>query len=211
MTKGENDFAKLLQNAPMAPGADTVTVTGTLARTADAAQFQLSLPDGRSVTLKVDAVKSAKTVAGAVGQALVQLELDAREVPEGVLHPVKAPYIDQTYPGRDHKAPILDHTALGTDYKYPYVDPSFKVIGDPQGGNTLVEGVGGIGGFGGDPGQFAPFVAAAPHQAHPATIQTLSSLAGPGAGFTGYLDIRTLPWNYYTHMGDVGHGPIYYM
>lgn len=67
----EHDFATLLHDAPMAPDADTVTVVGTLARTHDAAHFMLTLPDGRSVTLEVNAVKSAKTIAGAIGQSVV--------------------------------------------------------------------------------------------------------------------------------------------
>jgi hypothetical protein len=56
----ETEFATLLRDAPMAPDADTVTLVGALERNADAKQFGLRLPDGRSVTLDVDAVKSAK-------------------------------------------------------------------------------------------------------------------------------------------------------
>ena len=84
MAKAESDFQKLLSEAPMAPASETVTVVGALARSADAAHFNLTLPNGRSVTLDVDAVKSAKAIAGAVGQTLVQIELDAKRVPESV-------------------------------------------------------------------------------------------------------------------------------
>ena len=67
----ETDFGKLLLDAPMAPDADTVTLVGALERNADAKQFGLRLPDGRSIILDVDAVKSAKRIGGAIGQLLV--------------------------------------------------------------------------------------------------------------------------------------------
>src|SRR5580704_16146955 len=84
MAKPDSEFEKLLHDAPMAPDADTISVVGTLTRTHDAARFNLTLADGRSITLDVDAVKSAKPIAGAIGQSLVQLTLDAARVPENL-------------------------------------------------------------------------------------------------------------------------------
>jgi hypothetical protein len=84
MARDESEFQKLLSEAPAAPDADTVTAVGLLARTADSARFMLTLPNGRSETLEVGAVKSAKKVAGAIGQSLVELELDAKRVPEAL-------------------------------------------------------------------------------------------------------------------------------
>jgi hypothetical protein len=84
MAKEENEFQKLLGEAPMAPSADTVTVVGALSRTADPTRFVLTLPTGQSETLEVAAVKSAKKIAGAIGQSLVELELDAKKISERV-------------------------------------------------------------------------------------------------------------------------------
>jgi hypothetical protein len=82
MAREESEFQKLLSEAPAAPSADTITVMGALSRTADPGHFVLTLPDGRSETLEVAAVKSAKKIGGAVGQSLVELELDAKKIPE---------------------------------------------------------------------------------------------------------------------------------
>ena len=84
MPKDENEFQKLLSEAPAAPDADTITVVGILARTADAGRFVLRLPNGRAETLEVSAVKSSRKVAGAIGQPLVELVLDAKQVPESL-------------------------------------------------------------------------------------------------------------------------------
>ena len=84
MSKEQNEFRKLLSEAPAAPDADTVTVVGTLARTTDAERFLLTLSNGRTETLNVAAVISSRRIAGVVGQALVELVLDANQVPESV-------------------------------------------------------------------------------------------------------------------------------
>jgi hypothetical protein len=82
MAKEESEFQKMLSEAPAAPDPDTLTLIGFLGRTADPARFVLTLPDGRSETLDVAAVKSAKKMASAIGQSVVELELDAKRVPE---------------------------------------------------------------------------------------------------------------------------------
>jgi hypothetical protein len=169
----EHDFAKLLRDAPMAPDAETVTVVGTLARTHDASHFVLTLPDGRSVTLEVNAVKSAKTMAGAIGQSVVQLELDAKRIPENV-------------------ATRLFGNKSGPDYTMAYIDYQFGPYGSPfdpgHGGagpkNPAIE-IGGVT----PPAWFAqpaPFVAAMPHQASPATIEALALFGGTRTYFNAY-------------------------
>jgi hypothetical protein len=90
MTREESEFQKLLSEAPMAPSADTVTVMGALSRNADPTHFVLTLLNGQYETLEVAAVRSAKKIAGAVGQSLVELELDAKRVPEDVRRSVSS-------------------------------------------------------------------------------------------------------------------------
>jgi hypothetical protein len=80
----ENEFQKLLNEAPAVPDTDTVTVVGVLARTADPARFFLMLPSGHAETLHVAAVRSGRKVAGGIGQPLVELVLDAKQLPENV-------------------------------------------------------------------------------------------------------------------------------
>jgi hypothetical protein len=152
MAKEESEFQKLLSEAPAAPSSDTVTVTGALSRTADSAHFVLTLPDGRSVTLEVAAVKSAKRIAGAIGQVLVELELDAKRLPEKV-EDLKLPPTDL------HLAPITvwwaDNPPTFAWHDRP--NPPGFIAGEAS---PLI-GAAGIQ----QPG-LAPFVAATPHQAH---------------------------------------------
>jgi hypothetical protein len=165
----EHDFATLLRDAPMASDADTVTVVGTLARTHDAGHFMLTLPDGRSVTLEINAVKSAKAIAGAIGQSVVQLELDAKRIPENV-----ATRLFGNKSGPDY----LPHFTVS------YIDYS---VGLPQGTHGSIPAIEAI-----QPSapasfaQAAPFVAAMPHQASPATIEALAFFGGTRTYFNAY-------------------------
>jgi len=119
-----HEFDKLLSEAPMAQEADTVTVVGSLARTKEPGHFVLSTPDGRSVTLDVDAVKSAKAIAGAVGQTLVELTLDAKRVPEHFTprHPAHHfTTLAEQPPVGLPKSPAIDQTVAYIDaYIGPY-------------------------------------------------------------------------------------------
>jgi hypothetical protein len=148
MAKQESDFAELLKAAPLAADPDTVSLVGTLARSPDPARFVLTLADGQSVTLEVEAVKSAKALAGAVGQSIVQLEIDAKRLPDYLLAG-----------GYKARADVVK-TQLGDIH---------KPLASDGGGSPPKERVENIGGLGG----FSPFVAAMPHQAHPATIAAL--------------------------------------
>jgi hypothetical protein len=157
MAKNESDFKKLLSEAPMSPNQDTITVVGMLARTPDAAHFMLRLPDGRSFTLDVDAVKSANAMAGAIGQSIVQLELDAKRIPESVMQSL-------------YKSGP-DHTAISLDTQFgPFGTSTFLDVG--HGGFTakevietsVVDPAAGV----------APYVAAMPHHASHTTMSALA-------------------------------------
>jgi hypothetical protein len=154
MAKLDSEFEKLLHEAPMAADADTVTVIGALTRTADAARFNLTLADGRTVTLDVDAVKSAKAIAGAIGQSLVQVTLDAKRVPETL-----------TAAFFKARADLPQHTG--------WLDAGGGGGGGlPTGSHPQIEAI--------DPRvELSPFVAAAPHHAHPSAIAALAAFGGP--------------------------------
>jgi hypothetical protein len=145
MAKEESEFQKLLSEAPAASSADTVTVMGALSRTADAARFVLTLPDGRSETLEVAAVKSAKKIAGAVGQSLVELELDTSRVSESLINSLNKSRADYTGGYADYQ--------LGPGGKNPVLE-----VNNPYTRKEVIEV---------NPVEaYVPFVAAAPHQSH---------------------------------------------
>jgi hypothetical protein len=185
----ENDFGKLLRDAPMASDADTVTVVGILARTPDAARFRLTLPDGRSEMLDVAAVKSAKTIAGAIGQSVVQLELDAKRIPESVRDAHRLMYLTHHKPPQvDFNKPPSSELTTGVA-EQPHTGPFDNIGGTAgPGADIYSPGTGGValGGAGGSPAWFAPFVAAMPHQADPATIEALA-LYGTRTYFNAYV------------------------
>jgi hypothetical protein len=160
MAREESEFQKLLSEAPMGPSADTVTVVGALSRTADPLHFVLTLPDGRSEALEVAAVKSAKKIAGAVGQALVELELDAKKIPEGLSYFKK--------PGHENTG-WTDFHQVGGPALGPGSIPQIEMGVSPVAG-------------------LAPFAAAMPHQADPATRAALEYWANPFSGTRTYLN-----------------------
>jgi len=164
MAKDESEFQKLLSEAPMAPNADTVTVVGMLSRTADPSRFVLTLPEGRTVTLEVDMVKSAKTVAGVVGQSLVQIELDSKRLPESV-----AQSLFKSGP---------DYTGVYADYHFGPWGGTNGGLGGGQPGSTPTNDTR-IEVAGNPTTGLAPFVAEFWHQANPATIAALTQ-AQPG-------------------------------
>ena len=98
-----------------------MTVFGVLGRTPDVARFALTLPHGETLSLEVDAVKSAKRVAGTIGQSLVELELDAKRLPERFLPAITQkkwnPNLDQqSFYIYDPKAASADPKAASADY-----------------------------------------------------------------------------------------------
>jgi hypothetical protein len=157
MAEEESEFQKLLSEAPAAPSADSVTVTGALSRTADPSRFVLTLPNGQSATVEVAAVKSSKRIAGAIGQVLVELELDAKKMPEKVLDIVMKPIYDTgiTLAAYD--------TGMNTGVEHNTVIEHISV---PPANDTIHETI--LGGPGSGLGTVvpppAPFAAAMPHQ-----------------------------------------------
>lgn len=183
------EFDKLLSEAPMAQEADTVTVVGSLARTKEPGRFVLRTPDGRSVTLDVDAVKSAKPIAGAIGQSLVELELDAKLVPEQWYK--AGP--DYTASYIDYQIPPIGHGGGGGYTRKEIIEVAYPTAGQP------VEMMATAGGYGTRTyltgytwttdhhvvekptyDAAAPFAAAMPHQSDPATRATLTAYSFGG-------------------------------
>jgi hypothetical protein len=217
MAKDE-DFQKLLSEAPMAANADTVTVVGMLSRTTDASHFVLTLPDGRTAKIEVVAVKAAKKIAGAIGQTMVQLELDAKRVPEGLSEfRAEQPQLHYKIPAAEtHPASAELSTSFADQGHTGAFDPvntgSFDHVGtgafDPTGTGAFDQA--GTGAFdSAGSGAFfpmavaayadtpwyadtassnAPFVASAPHQAHPAAMAALSLYNNSFNGPRTYLN-----------------------
>jgi hypothetical protein len=81
MAKEQESFETLVNEAPLAPTAGTVSLVGTLARSAEAGQFVLTLQDGRAVTLETAAVEGYAVLGASFGQRIVRVDLDARKIP----------------------------------------------------------------------------------------------------------------------------------
>jgi hypothetical protein len=190
MAEHKKPFGELVNDAPLATQEDTVTLVGALARSNQQGKFVLTLSQGNSVTLDVDAVKNYTVMGGAVGQMLVQVEVDRARLPENLqgnapqlnsfpAYELKAPFADRTTPLADiFTLPVVDQTTRW------YLDEVFKNPAVDYGGKGIIEGLPG------DPGDpyagGAPFALATAHQAPE------SALAGPQGG------IRTAPALDYT-------------
>jgi hypothetical protein len=204
MTTDNDDFLTLLRDAPMAPNVDTVRVVGVLGRTHDAKHFVLTLPNGRSQTLPVDAVKSARKMAGAIGQSVVELELEAKSLPEGVRELIQTGVFNNpAFPtGGGWKGPFDEGSVLnkeriegigatvlpdGGSGRDTYYTSYLKAVNDPGGvpdpwggtwpGHKGIWDIAHVTGV--DPRtNYAPFVAAMPHHVHPATLAALEGIGG---------------------------------
>jgi hypothetical protein len=202
MADDHKSFNELLSEAPLA--SDTVTVIGALSRTHELDKFMITLADGRSLTLPTNSVRSFSRLAGAIGQVVVQLELDAKLVPHDVArledHPGTIAAADpQTILAADlptvasldqpatsplHDLPVTIAELTGTgDPKLPSVDGTGvrdilnTGVADIGGVGTAAEQIGPIGPgpvFGG----VAPFALATPHQAPAETLAALTQLQG---------------------------------
>jgi hypothetical protein len=88
MAKEQESFATLVDEAPLASAAGTVSLVGTLARSAEPGKFVLTLQDGRAVTLETAAVKGYMVLGTSVGQMIVRIDVDAEKVrPEAEVNP----------------------------------------------------------------------------------------------------------------------------
>jgi hypothetical protein len=81
MAKEQESFETLVNEAPLAPTAGTVSLVGTLSRSAEADQFVLTLQDGRAVTLETASVEGYAVLGASFGQSIVRVDLDARKIP----------------------------------------------------------------------------------------------------------------------------------
>ena len=126
MTNEEKTFAALLDQAPLYQKAETVTLTGSLARSSEKGKFALLQSDGSVLDLETDAVKSHRVIGNSFGQQIVQIELKAEMMPErsagqgpvpNPLFPPGFPPVPKPlYSDVHQKLPWLDH------YKHPWFD-----------------------------------------------------------------------------------------
>ena len=69
-------FEDLVNEAPLAPTAGTVSLVGTLARSTELGKFVLTLQGGSSVTLDTASVKSHAVLGSSVGHTIVRIDKD---------------------------------------------------------------------------------------------------------------------------------------
>jgi hypothetical protein len=97
MTDQPKSFEDLVNEAPLAPAAGTVSLIGTLARSSEAGKFVLTILGGSAVTLDTAAVKSHAVLGTSAGHTIVRVDVNAGMIPEGTLlkvpleHVLKAP------------------------------------------------------------------------------------------------------------------------
>ena len=207
-------FADLLKEAPAAPAAGTVSLTGTLSQSSEAGKFVLTLEDGNSMTLETAAVKSHAVLGTSVGSTIVRVEIDGAKLPPGPTGAAGTaftlPSIDfatiaagdrpHTIPDVDipFTVPVHDFTVAWIDHHqtHPWIDyySPGTGIADQFGPNTIQEGMPQFPGAGGDPvqaGGIAPFALATAHQAPANTLAAIQGMAGQGPG--GQAMFNTLP------------------
>jgi hypothetical protein len=192
MAEKKKSFGELVNDAPLATHEDTVTLVGALARSSQEGKFELTLSPGNSVTLDVAAVKNYTLLAGAVGQTLVQVELDRAKLPETV--PGNAPFTSQ--PAYEVKSPFADRTVVMFDRTIPAVDIPYKIPVFDMGGKGIFEGPV-------DPGDpysgGVPFALATAHQAPESALALLGGQPGLGGFHTAPALDYTLAWRDVKH------------
>jgi len=209
MAEQKKPFGELVNDAPLATQEDTVTLVGALARSSQAGKFVLTLSPGNNVVLDVDAVKDYSVLAGAVGQTLVQVEVDRSKLPENVpagapvttlpAYELKNPVADRTLPTIDRATlPAVDHLTLpAVDHlTVPVIDELHTVAVVDIGGKGVLEGLPG------DPGDpyagAAPFALATAHQAPESALALLQGVQGGGIHTVPALEY-TLAWRDVKH------------
>jgi hypothetical protein len=169
MADDKQSFSELLKEAPLASDTETVTAFGALARTPDSGKFVLIMANG-SVTLEVDAVKSFRRVGAAIGQILVELQLDAKKLP------------------RELEIMRGDGSTFGAG------GVTLAVVDLPSGGpekHALTETIeeragGGFPGGGSIGGGATPYALATPHHAPAQTVEALQAMLRLGSGQTPF-------------------------
>lgn len=211
MADEKKSFSELLKDAPLAAQEDTVSLVGALERSNQPGKFVLAVAPGSSVTLDVDAVKGYQVLGGAVGQLLVQVDIDRARVPDSLPGGVTPAlpttgWRDLNTGSQDVKHQWQDYTGwpdLNTgahdvhtgwdDAKHAWQDVT---------GATADLGYGGYG-YGGDPwggymgpalGAAAPFALATQHQAPQSALAAMQEGPTPfGLPITGWRDLKN-PW-----------------
>jgi hypothetical protein len=196
MAEQKKPFGELVKDAPLASQESTVSLVGTLARSSEQGKFVLTLSPGNSVTLDVSAVKDYKELSGAVGQSLVQVEVDRAKLPENVL--TNAP-LANSIPAYELKSPVADRTVPLTDiFTLPVIDRSTRwYLDDPFTVPIVDYGVKDIAeGLPSDPGDpYAGGVPFALATAHQAPQEALAMAQGAQANFyTAPALDTTLAW-----------------
>jgi hypothetical protein len=80
MATDRKPFRELVGEAPMA--TETVSLVGMLSRSREDEKFILTLGDGRSLALEIDAVKDYAVLGGTIGQVVVRIEIDSSRLPQ---------------------------------------------------------------------------------------------------------------------------------
>lgn len=181
MTGKDKSFEELVNEAPAAPAAGTVSLVGALAQSSEPGKFVLALQDGSTVTLETAAVKGHEVLGTSVGQTIVRVDVEAEKIPPTSPTPVseifRKPFKDpgsDTFPPRDPpKDPWVDHKLPWQDPpKQPWVEHKEPVFD-----------------------QFAPFAIATPHQV-PAS--TLAAVQGGGIQHPQTFWYFDLGWPHHT-------------
>ncbi|RKP48664.1 hypothetical protein D7S86_21940 [Pararobbsia silviterrae] len=120
-----------MDEAPVHAVHETATLTGTLSRSDESGKFVLTLGDGRTVKLAVDAVKRHKVLGSSGAQAIVEVEVDVKSIPADTPAPFGQttdlklkPLLDTFYTFDHPKSPFLDtHPGVAPDVTIAWWDP----------------------------------------------------------------------------------------
>jgi hypothetical protein len=180
VTTEQKPFETLLNEAPPAPAAKTVSLVGTLAQSSEEGKFVLIMQDGSAVTLETAAVKGHTVLGSSLGQTIVRVDVDTDKVGSSL--------VLGTHPGAD-------------------AYPQGTGFADPLGPNTLAEGIPDPSQLGGQvqAAGLAPFALATMPQAPAAVraafyrytgVETGGYLEAPGGVFTGVQDLTVVETPY---------------
>ena len=143
-------------------------------------------------------------MAGAIGQSLVELELDAKRVPAKISDIVnKSPFVDlqgQTIWYRDNTgaADVANTGLADIHHSLPQAETIAETVGTGAAelaGTGAAEAVGAT-----QPFAPTPFAAAMPHQADPATMAALMMYTSPFSGTRTYWSLNNWTGDHHTYM-----------
>lgn len=116
MAGNGKSFEELVNDAPPAQAAGTVSLVGMLAKSSEPGKFVLTLRDGSELTLETAAVKEHEVLGASVGQTIVRVDVEAADIPATsptrVPDMFKAPNdLGGTHQGMDRALPFALATA----------------------------------------------------------------------------------------------------